>query len=363
MNTILLCTILFSYPQEVPGDTYNTLDKDNFHHVNPDLIFLEIGTQTVSQQSLRNLNIWMGYLDEKKINDVICFFNLLKKINHAPAKKGSCFIGELDSILKEIGIDPAISNYIIYSIYMRQGGRFGDDDCFKKAYTYLERSAQNGYEKAILEWAEYNINSNTSPDNIKKCVLFLKRIDSCERNTEAMILLPRMTLLYRYHHLTDISPKNAFNTIFKNKNLIASSHLNTLLEAGVMCLLIPELQQDHDKGTVLLQEYVNKTENIEMLLKLIYVSNSNDLEIGTISGLCYKKINELIANHDSKQIGSNFLSNKGWGDARTLTMLNQGANFIDVCLEKFRETMKNKKQKTENPTIHFLSTVRSLAHD
>lgn len=345
MNTILLCAILLLHHQEVHGGAYNNLDNNNLHHVNPNLIFLEIGNQTVSQQSLRDLNTWMEHLDEKKRNNVIYFFDLIKKINHAPARKGSCLIGELDSILKEIGIDPAIGNYIIYSIYLRQGGRFGDDDCFKKAYAYLEKSAQNGYEKAVLEWAEYNINQNTSPDNIKQCVLFLKKIDSCENKAEAMILLSRITLLYRYHHLTDISPKKAFHTIFKNKNLVASSHLNALLEAGVMSLLIPELQREHDKGIVLLQEYVDKTENIEMLLKLIYVSNSTDLEIETISDQCYRKINKLIANHDSRQIGSDFLSNKGWGDARTLTMLNQGADFIDVCFKKFKETMENKKMK------------------
>lgn len=345
MKTILLCTILLSYAQEVRGDTYNNQDKDDFYHVNPDLIFLEIGNQAVSQQSLRNLNRWMEHLNEKKRNDIICFFDLLKKINHTPVEKNLCLIKKLDSMLKEIGIDPAVSDYIIYSIYLRQGERLANEDYFKRAYSYLEKSAQNGYEKAILEWAEYNLNSNASLDDIRRCVFLLKKIDSSDSSSKAMILLSRITLLYCYQNLTDIPPKIAFDTIFNNKNIIVSSSLNTLLEAGIMSLLIPELQQERDRAIVLLQEYVDKTENIDMLIKLIYVSNSANLGIGNISTLSYKKVNELIDHHDSRQLGSNFLSKRGWGDAQTVTMLNQGANFIDVCMEKFRETMKNKKLK------------------
>lgn len=302
MNAVLLCVILLLYSQESPGNNINTIDEKNrLHSINSDFIFLEICNQTVSQQSLQNLNTWIKYLDKKKRNDIIYFFDIIKKIKHRPIKGNSYLIKELDSILQDIGINPSIRDYIIYSIYLRQGERFADDDCFKSAYAYLERSAQNGYEKAILEWAEYNINLNTSPNNIKQCVLLLKKINSYASNTKAMILLSRITLLYCDQRLTDISLEDAFNTIFENKNcIISSSHLNTLLEAGVMCLLIPELQCERDRGIVLLKEYVDKTENIEMLLKLIYVSNSNDLRIGTISGLCLLKVNKLVDKQDSR---------------------------------------------------------------
>lgn len=343
MKFILLCAILLSYPQEACGDASNTLAKDNVYHINPDLIFLEIGNQNVSGQSLRNLNIWMEHLDKNRRDAVICFFDILKEMNHDPKKKGQCHVKKLDSILKKIVINPDIGDYIIYSNYLRRGERFADVNSFKTAYEYLEKSAQNGYDKAILEWVEYRINSNATLDDIKKYVLFLKKVDSSESDTKKRLLLSRITLLYCCQHLTGISPENAFNTIFNNKNSVSSFCLNSLLEAGVMCLLIPELQKECDKGMVLLREYVNKTENIEKLLKLIYVSKSKNLEVGDLSALCRKKVNELIADHDSRQIGSIFLSGKGWGDAQTLTALNQGADFIDVCLEKFRETMKDKR--------------------
>lgn len=343
MKFILLCATLLSYPLETCGGTSNTPAKDNFHHIKPDLIFLEIANRNVSPQSLRNLNIWMQKLDKNRRDDVICFFNILKEINHTPEKKILCLIEKLDSILKRIVITPGISDYIIYSIYLRQGERFADVNLFKIAYKYLEKSAQNGCDKAILEWGKHRINSKADLDDIKKCVLLLKKIDSYESETRVMIFLSRITLLYCCPNLTGISSKNAFNTIFNNKDSIHSSCLSPLLEAGVMCLLIPELQQECDRGMVLLREYVNKTENIEMLLKLIYVSKSNNLETGDLSALCCKKVNELITNHDSRQTGSIFLSNKGWGNAETLTALNQGADFIDVCLGKFRETLKDKR--------------------
>lgn len=88
MNVVLICVILLLYSQESPGNNINTInEKNRLHSINPDFIFLEICNQTVSQQSLQNLNTWIKYLDKKKRSDIVYFFDIIKK-NKTQTNKG-----------------------------------------------------------------------------------------------------------------------------------------------------------------------------------------------------------------------------------------------------------------------------------
>ncbi|KXT53565.1 hypothetical protein HMPREF3038_00599 [Akkermansia sp. KLE1797] len=78
-----------------------------------------------------------------------------------------------------------------------------------------------------------------------------------------------------------------------------------------------------------MKKYVNKIENIEILLKCIYIFELNNPTMGDIPGLCCKKV---IVNLIHDRLVLTFLSNKGWKEYMNIDILNHGADFTNVCL-------------------------------
>lgn len=98
-----------------------------------------------------------------------------------------------------------------------------------------------------------------------------------------------------------------------------------------MWLLFSEFRPEFDKGIAWFQEYVNEIENIEILLKCIYISKLNNSKMGDVSGLCCKKV---IADLIQDGLILTFLSNKGWKEYMNIDILNHGSDFTNVYLWK-----------------------------
>lgn len=363
--------------QEIVTTTSQFLETHKINEAtknNISQIFLEIVNRHVSKQFIERLTTYLKTLNKEEKEIFSHFFKSLDSLKYESVENNAHLSTLLKADLNQLGISPAVSDYIIYGTYFIKGRDLGNHHYMRDASTYLEKSAQAGFTKAILEWTEGVLNCQpSSREKVQECVRLLRNIDAYRSNKDAMILLSRITILYQYEHLTGLSLEEALKTVFENRVYIIFSYqtrnysdaplgnalriffsyrtcisssvdnLQALLEAGLIYLSAPDIQHSADKGMILLQEYVKESNNIGDLLKLIYIADKQYHHMNNISALCICRINEIASysNTGLTLSGPTFLLEKN--DAFTITNPNGTEEFIKYYLEKMSKQMKGKQ--------------------
>lgn len=247
----------------------------------------------------------------------------------------------------KLNIEKKFYDYIVSKFYLSKGSQLFNNEYINIGYQYLKKSAINGYNNAIIDWTEYKLTQNAESDeDIKECVELLKSIKS-DDNLQVDILLARITILYQYQNLTGIEIEKALDIIYHHRKHISLTNQyplwNELAEAGIAYIVNPNIKDGHQKGIELLKEFVASSYNLDIMMRIIYVYQTMDSELNSLSEYCVQRINEIISSEYGTIHVPGYIKKMGWDNKNIFDELNSGANFIEICIKKLNEKFKNNK--------------------
>lgn len=355
---ILLVAACPVFAQQIPGEKINPTysffriagnNDEKLNHLN--FFFQEFSNNNTSLSGFEHLSQYLQQVSSQEQEHLIKIFQLIGKLRASIRGGDTSILDQLDFQLRQLHVDPGTLNYVLYSFYMQAARENKDREAMRDAEKYLKTAALHGEIHAVCLWLNLQLDRTNQLDQDTRQVIKMLQFYNNASDQGYPFLIDRINLVSG-----DVNAKKlALFSLVHNKDGILSgngiaskdpfggiSH-RVLLEAGLELLINGDKDDDLKTGVELFIGFASRPSDpdIDPLIKLIHYANILLPKHPELVASCRQTVTNIVQTprrfRTASQFMRGYLTQKGWADQDTLRRLEQGEDFITLCLEKMKQ--------------------------